>query len=285
MKTKSLSFLAVFLLLLTAASCNQSRKEGKLFIIGGGDFNSEMRDKMIHESGIDKGGYMVILPMSSEEPDTAFFYTKLDFKVPEKLDIYGFIIKKGDNIPQSRIDSIRNAKMIFISGGDQSRFMDIIAGTQIKQAIHDAFENGSLICGTSAGASLMSKQMVTGNELKHPTEGTANFNSIEAQNVEIIEGLGFLKNIIIDQHFIVRKRLNRLLSMIIEHPDLEGIGIDESTAIFVEGNNATVYGVSQVVVVQHPSAKFTVKNGLLGARKLQLDVYLPGESFKIKNPK
>ena len=58
------------------------------------------------------------------------------------------------------------------------------------------------------------------------------------------------------------------------------VGIDEPAGIFVEGNIATVLD-AQVVVLQNPSDPKS-ENGLLGARKIQLDVYLPGESFRIK---
>jgi cyanophycinase len=284
MKNKpEFQILLLIIYCLLISSCQGGQKDGKLFIIGGGYVNSIMRDKMIQESGIDKGGYMVILPMSSIEPDTAILETKMVFKEKKNLKIYGFNIIKGESIAQSRIDSIRNASLIFISGGDQSRFMDVIAGTPIKEAIHEAFKNGSLICGTSAGASLMSQKMITGNELKHMDDSTANFNTMEAQNVETIEGLGLLKLAIIDQHFIKRKRLNRLVSLCMENPGKVCIGIDEATAILVDGNKATVYGQNQVIVLRNRASKTTVKDGLLGARKLQLDILLPGDQFRINN--
>jgi cyanophycinase len=61
------------------------------------------------------------------------------------------------------------------------------------------------------------------------------------------------------------------------------VGIDESTAILVDGNKATVYGSNQVVVLRNMSAEKKVHNGLLGASNLRLDIYLPGETFIIKN--
>src|SRR5690606_26810252 len=97
--------------------------------------------------------------------------------------------------------SITNAKMIYISGGDQNRFMDIIAGTAIEKAIHQSYANGNLIAGTSAGAAVMSKLMITGEELKHPN---ASLRNIESDNIEIGTGLGMLNQVIIDQHFVKR---------------------------------------------------------------------------------
>jgi cyanophycinase len=275
---------AVFALLLGIAlqSCQPEKKEGSLFIIGGGFVNTSMRDKMMEASGLDKGGYMVILPMSSEEePLENIEETQTIFKDVPNLKIYAYNIQKGDTIPVSRIDSIKNACLIFISGGDQTRFLDIIAGTGIKEAIHDAYHKGALIAGTSAGASLMSKVMVTGNELKYP-DGSGNFKTIEAGNVETIEGLGFLEKVTIDQHFVVRKRLNRMISISIENPNHVCVGIDEATAIYVNGNKASVYGVGQVVVVKNGTAKSKVENNLLGVTGLKLDVFLPGDSFKLK---
>ena len=267
--------LAVFL-----ASCSGSKNSGKLFIIGGGTATPEMISKMITESHIDKGGYGVILPMSSEEPDLAIReWTKL-FSDGGCNNVVGLNIAQGENPSAGRIDSIRNARLVFMSGGDQSRFMNIIRGTEIKKAIHEVFDKGGVIGGYSAGAALMSETMITGNELKHP-DNAVSFDNMEAGNVETAEGVGMLKTVIIDQHFIKRKRLNRLISASIEHPSLLCVGIDESTAILVDRNRATVYGLSQVLVLRNPSSETKTKDGLLTARKISLDIYLPGEDFRI----
>jgi cyanophycinase len=261
------------------SSCQRHNNEGKLFIIGGVS-TLDLVDKMIQESGLDKGGYGVVLPMASEIPDSAILEITVDF-INKGCKMYGLQFRKGEPLPQSKIDSILHARLIYISGGDQSRFMDAIAGTAIQKAIREVFEKGGLVCGSSAGAAVMSKKMITGNELKYPNNG-GNFITMEAGNIEIREGLGMLENVIIDQHFIKRKRLNRLVSVCMENPENMCVGIDESTAILVDGNTATVYGNNQVVVLRHFRSETKVQKGLLGARNLRLDVYLPGESFRIK---
>ncbi|HNY56808.1 MAG TPA: cyanophycinase [Bacteroidales bacterium] len=279
-----LKSIAVRMMLLTALcaagySCrSETPKEGKLFILGGGNLSSSIISKIVAESGLDKGGYGVILPMSSEEPDTAIFYTTAYFTKQGLNNVHGLHFVRGKPYSQARIDSIRNARMVFISGGDQSRFMEAVEGTPIKAAIHEAFEKGNVVCGTSAGAALMSKTMITGNELKNPDADVV-FATMEAENVETIEGLGMLEKVIIDQHFIIRKRLNRSVCACIEHPEQMVVGIDEPAGIFVEGNTATVLD-AQVVVLRNPVDPKS-ENGLLGARNIQLDVYLPGESFRI----
>jgi cyanophycinase len=278
---KKLAVLFLVLCCIFSTSFQSEEKGGKLLIIGGGYRPDPMINLMIKESGIDKGGYGIILPMSSELPDTEIVDHQNDYFKMGIKNVYGLKFEKGEPYNKAKIDSILNAKMIFISGGDQSRFMDYISGTKIEEAIHKAFENGSLICGTSAGAAVMSKKMITGNELKYPDD-SGNFFTMEADNVEVKTGLGMLDKVIIDQHFLKRKRLNRLISVCSQNPKNICVGIDESTAIFVDGDKATVVGVSQVVVLHPSTIPAKIENGLLGVRDIQLDVYLPGESFSIK---
>lgn len=277
---RKILLIPLFLMALLFAFCQSKNNDGSLLIIGGGRVNEAMRDQMIKTTKLDQKGYMVILPMASEEEPLINAQEVMDvFSDFPQVKIFTFNIQKGDEIAPSRIDSIRNASLIFITGGDQCRFLDIIYGTGIKEAIFEAYHNGALIAGTSAGASLMSKVMVTGNELQHPDDGS--FTCIQANNAETIEGLGFLDKVIIDQHFIVRKRQNRMLSYSAEHPGYTCIGIDESTAIFVKDNTATVFGISQVIVLRNNNAECTIQNGLLGIKGLTLDVFLPGERFNL----
>jgi len=260
---------------------DQSMPKGKLIIIGGGSRPDSLVERIIQESGLRTGGYCVILPMSSEDPDSSVYYASQQFLEKGITKLYGFNFKKDQPIKASWIDSIRTANLIYITGGDQARFMNIAAGTEIEAAIHDAYQKGCVISGTSAGAAVMSKLMITGNELKHK-EYSATFQTLEPDNIEIKPGLGLLTDVMIDQHFLIRSRHNRLLTAVIEHPDMICIGIDESTAILVNGNDVEVLGDSQVLVYRNPSKSKTVKNQKLGTRDLRIDVYLPGEKFTIR---
>ncbi len=273
--------LLMILAVVFTVSCKPDKQQGKLLIIGGGYKPDDMVDKMIHESGLDKGGYGVILPMASEQPDTEIVETRNDFLRRGFDRMFGMQCPKGVAVSQARIDSIRNAKLIFISGGDQSRFMDAVKGTPLYDVIHEVYNRGGMICGTSAGAAVQSRKMITGNELKYP-DGSGNFLTMEARNVEVTEGLGFLEEAIIDQHFIKRKRLNRLISVCIENPENVGVGIDESTCIYVENGMATVIGTNQVVVIRHTKTPSKEEKGLLGVRNLNLSVLLPGDQFPIQ---
>jgi cyanophycinase len=272
--------LFIISLVLVNFCLGQKAAKGKLFIIGGGSRPDAMVERIIDEAGLRQGGYGIILPMSSSEPDSAVYYASLQFTKRGVSNVYGLHFVKGGEYPQSRLDSIRNARMIYISGGDQNRFMDVVQGTDIERAIHDAYQRGCLVGGTSAGAAVMSEVMITGAELKHP-DYSSTFRNIEADNIETKRGLGLIKDAIIDQHFVRRSRHNRLISAVIEYPALKGIGIDEATAILVSGNEAEVIGDSQVIVLENRKASKVVRKGKLGAWGLQMSVLLPGDKFKI----
>jgi len=267
-------------ILLISCTDNSKSVQGKLFIIGGGDRTDEMMSELVDLSGISKNGYMFVLPMASSVPDSSLMWATEDFNKAGVEKVPGYVFRQGEIPPESQLDSLRNAKLIYICGGDQSRFMSLTLNTPIMDAIQAAYENGSVIAGTSAGAAVMSKKMITGNQKKHP-EPEAGFTTIEAENIEITEGLGLLENVIIDQHFIKRQRLNRLVAVSIENPEETCIGIDESTAIVVSGKTARVTGTGQVILIRNIDALKTVDRGLLGTENLQVNVYLSGETFKL----
>ena len=84
-------------------------------------------------------------------------------------------------------------------------------------------------------------------------------------------------------HFIARSRYNRLFSAIIENPAFQCIGINEGTAILVDGDSATVIGESQVFEIINPAVVKTADDTLLSAREIKVSIYLPGEKVEIKH--
>ncbi len=282
---KKISILTIVVISMLFPFCVQKQDHGqatgKLFIIGGGNRTDSMMNELIDIAGIRTTGYVYILPMASSVPDSSIIWTKEDFSVTGVKKVFGFNFLAGITPPKTQLDSLRNARLIFISGGDQSRFMSVVINSPVMDAIHQAYKNGSVIAGTSAGAAVMSKKMITGNQKKHKGSD-AGFVTIESDNIEISQGLGFLNDVIIDQHFIKRQRLNRLVAASIENPAQLCVGIDESTAIIVDGDYATVTGIGQVIVIKNGGRIKNLKNGLLGTDGLQLSIYLPGQKFRLR---
>jgi cyanophycinase len=271
---------ATMLLIITSLTSGICQKPGHLFIIGGGEKTEGLMKEMLKVSGVGEKDYVVILPMSSAEPDSSIIFAQEDFASVGIKKVVGFNFTANGPVTQSRIDSIVKAKLVFITGGDQTRFMKIVGKGPIYKAIHDSYNNGATIAGTSAGAAVMSKKMITGNNLKHP-DYDGKFPTIEPENIEVTEGLGMVDKIIVDQHFIKRQRLNRLISVVLENPGEVCVGIDESTAIVVTGNSFKVAGENQVVVLRNPKKSKKIQGKLMGGNGLQIDVLLPGETWQI----
>lgn len=272
-------FLLVAVALLFNLCFSQNNK-GKLFIIGGGSRPDFLVDRMVKEAGLNPGEMVAVFPQASAEQDSSFYYAKQQFE-KRNLKAIDFAFKKGEKLPQSKLDSLKKVKLIYVGGGDQVVFMDIInAYPEVKNILKESYKNGNMIAGTSAGAAIMSEVMITGNQLKYKDyENT--FDNIEPKNVEVSTGMGFINSAVIDQHFVVRSRYNRLLSLIIENPTYQGIGIDEGTAILVKNNNeAEVVGRAQVIVFKNPRRSQKLKSEKLGAQGITLDIYLNGEKFK-----
>lgn len=280
----SLLYFKVLIGVLTLLFCGilQAQKnKGKLFIIGGGHRSDALMTQLVNLSNLKKKDYIVVLPMSSEEPDSAYIYFKKQF---EKLTPNPIVMLNFDNTTAfNKVlnDSLQNAKLIFISGGDQSRFMNVVKNTPTFTAIHHAYKNGSTIAGTSAGAAVMCEHMITGNQ-KLETKYTETFNNIRYDNLETTVGLGLIKNVIIDQHFLKRSRYNRLLSALVEFPTHIGIGIDESTALIVRDKEIEIVGESEVIVVKKPKGiTKSKKENLVSIKSLEMAIYNEGQKFKI----
>jgi cyanophycinase len=262
---------------------NAQKPKGKLFIIGGGNRSDQLMQHVVDLAQFKKTDYIVVLPMSSEEPDSAYIYFRDQFQklTPNPIVMLNFDTNTVQN-PKLN-DSLQKAKLIFISGGDQTRFMNVVANTPVYASIHKAFQNGSIIAGTSAGAAVMSEKMITGNQ-KLEKEYSGTFDNIRFDNLETTPGLGLITTAIIDQHFLRRSRYNRLISAMVEFPHLTGIGIDESTAIIVDGNTISVVGESEVIVMKNPKGIQKLKqNKLISMEKMEMSIYVAGQQFKLGN--
>ncbi len=277
-------FLERFLLITVfvfALSSGHAQKKGSLFIIGGGERTPALMSELIRTANPATSDYIVILTMATSVPEESFesIRSQLSGLCNNPITNFNFSKAQADE-HKMWIDSVQNAKLIYVVGGDQNKFMDVVRGTALFDALHLAYKNGSTISGTSAGAAIMSQIMITGAE--KDTANKNSFREIRSDNVVTSSGMGFLNGAIIDQHFIKRSRYNRLISILADHPDKMVIGIDESTAIVVTGRKVRVVGESQVVVISNPKKlKITVKNKV-SFKNARLSLFEGGDRFKLK---
>ena len=237
------------LLLFLALACldlnaGDPAPKGTLVIVGGGGMPQAIMNAFLQASG-GKGGVVGIIPTSTSDPDGALKEWK------EDLDTAGLVFAaldvraREDSSRPELLDQARRCTGFWFSGGDQSRVGDMIVGTPLQQVIRERYEAGACVGGTSAGAAIMSRVMLTGED-RHGKEALSEFGPGAYQTRE---GMGFLpERVIVDQHFLRRGRENRLFSVIMERPDHLGLGVDEATALMVKDGKAMVLGEGSVMV-------------------------------------
>ncbi len=119
------------------------------------------------------------------------------------------------------VAAVDRCTAVFMTGGNQVKLATLLVGTPLGDAIVAAHVRGALVAGTSAGASICSRHMVSFG----PGGTTPKFRISH-----VSEGLGLLGDVIVDQHFTQRNRFGRLLALVAANPGQLGVGIDEDTA-------------------------------------------------------
>jgi len=272
--------LGIIIILLTSPIyCSQTK--GKLVIVGGVQ-TTEIVKKYVELAG-GSNAKIIVIPNAGSDP---VYWSEVQVKEFNDLGAQAqyLLFTKETADDKSNLDKMDWANAVFFLGGDQSVLTHDMLGTKLLQKVFDIYNNGGVVGGSSAGAAVMSEVMITGNELVNK-DSSASFVTIERGNVEVKKGFGFLKNVIVDQHFLKRKRHNRTISALIEHPDLFGIAIDESTAIIVYPDETfEVIGSNQVLVYDPTNGKNIRedKNGNLGITDMKLQVLISGDKFDMK---
>lgn len=253
-------------------------RTGNLVLIGGGDKPDDAMRRFVELAG-GPDAPIVAIPTASSEPDAADYYEKLFREKYGCTKTVSLRIKTREDAARADYAELAGkARGVFFGGGDQVLITKALLGTPVGTAIADAYARGAVVGGTSAGTACQSKLMITG-------EG--DFTGIRAKSVEILEGLGFFPGVIVDQHFVKRQRENRLFSVILEHPELLGVGVDETAAIWVRPDRTfQVMGKSSVMVFDAAGAAVARQpdaagKDLLGVHGLKVHVLLPGEVFDL----
>lgn len=270
-----------FLLTTLFAVESVPQAKGKLVIVGGVQVESII--KKIAELAGGSNAKIIIIPNAGSRPVENSLEQVEEFrKFGAASDYLLFTRETAD--ADSNLKKLEDATAVYFLGGDQSDLTRDMLGTKLLARVFELYNKGGLVGGTSAGAAVMSEVMITGNELINK-DSSVSFVTIERGNVETKQGFGFLKTVIIDQHFLKRKRHNRTISTLIEHPHLIGIAIDESTAIIVNPDETfEVIGKNQVLVYD-PTSSNNIredKRGNLGISGMKLHVLINGDKFELK---
>jgi cyanophycinase len=227
---------------------------GSLVIVGGGGLPDVVKDRFLQLAG-GKKARLVIIPTASAKADyipqkdlkSYVFWHSQDVESVELLHTHS---REQANNP-AFVKPLTKATGVWLCGGDQSVLLKAYDKTLVKdELLNLLLKRNGVIGGTSAGASAMSTVMITGGY----------------REAMVGSGFGLLPDVVIDQHFQNRNRQARLLSVLAHHPELLGLGIDEQTAVVIQGHKLTVLGNANVQLYPpstrpDPSLMQLLKNG------------------------
>jgi cyanophycinase len=228
-------------------------RPGLLIAIGGAE--DKTRERVILRYFLQSAGgpdaNIVVLATASEVPDTGERYAELFFGLRAETVEVLKIETREDALAASQDmhDLLEYATGLFITGGSQLKLSAALGGTPLADAIRRRHQEGMVVAGTSAGASLLSEHMIAlGDSGATPRR----------RLVHLAKGLGLAPSLVIDQHFRRRDRLGRLLTALSYNPEPLGIGIDEDTAAIIEaGGVMDVLGAGGVTVIDASGMRYT----------------------------
>lgn len=235
----AIGFVAALSTAVIAAEPTVGPPNGSLVIVGGGRLPRSVVDEFVRlAGGVDQP--VVVIPTASEGEEWDNKYIERSFLGRVGFEQVTVLHTRDSQVADTDefIEPLRCARAVWIDGGRQWRLADSYLGTRTEKELHALLSRGGVIGGSSAGATIQGSYLVRG-----APEGNL---IMMAPGHEI--GFGFIRNCTIDQHVIARKRHFDLYLVMQRFPCMLGFGIDEATALVVQGDAARVMGDSNVLV-------------------------------------
>jgi cyanophycinase len=210
-------------------------EQGTLLIVGGGAMPPGLMDRFIELAGGIEQAKLVYVPCSEQDdvgetPRTVRDWQKRGVKHATFIHTKD---RRRANSDEAFLEPLQDATGIWYGGGRQWNFSDSYYGTKAHKLMKEVLRRGGVIGGSSAGASIQARYLARATPIGN--------TRIMAPGYER-GGLGFIGGVAIDQHFSQRRRQQDMTALMKVHPQLLGIGLDETTAIEVRGSVAKVIG-------------------------------------------
>jgi cyanophycinase len=257
------------------------RTRGTLILIGGSEDKQGGRVILSEVARRTGDGTLVVATLASEQPEFQWErYRQVFSGLGVKQVVHLAAADREAAIESACAEVVQDAAAVFFTGGDQVKIASKLGGTPLLTAVRQRFAEGMLVAGTSAGASAMGEAMLVSRgpeETSHKVEGA----------FYMTRGLGLIADLIIDQHFAQRARIERLIGAIAENPGVLGIGIDEDTGVIVEPDGRChVLGAGAVYVadgqgVTHTNVSETSRGHTLSLFDVALHVLNHGTGFDL----
>jgi len=215
---------------------------GTLIIVGGGRLTSEILDTFVRAAG-GKTTQVAVIPTALGDP------------LPEKQPMLEALRRAGvaeavvlhartpkEAARPALLKKLASMTGVWFGGGRQWRLVDAYLDGPVPGILREILDKGGAVGGSSAGATIQGEYLVRGHPLGN--------RIMMAEGYE--HGLALLRGVAIDQHFTQRNRFKELERVKRHFPQLLCLGIDESTALVVQGHTMQVIGRYGVAVYDHP---------------------------------
>lgn len=249
---------------------------GFLILHGGGSTAPETTRALIARAG-GPDALIVLLAQTSEDTAAKAKSSSEWLKENGAKNVVAPLVTQRTDAAGMRdlLALLEKARGVWIPGGNQNRFTDLFgAPTQaVPAAIRAVYARGGTVGGTSAGAALLSQWMPTGDDVE---------GKVVQDAAKVAPGLGLLPGVIVDTHFFVRARTQRLLAMVMSRPEMSGLGIDQDSWAEVDGKAGRLtVQAGQITSVRAHSPVRRDKENRLGAAEVRLRVLLPGDTVPL----
>lgn len=258
-----------------------AKKTGALVIIGGHEDREDDKDilaEFVRLAGGNRACIAVLTVASQQPKELGQVYIEAfkDIGVAEVRTVD--ISTREDSYSTDALELLKRATGAFFTGGSQVRITSFIGGSPIDELIQRRYrEDGLIVAGTSAGASVMADTMLVNGESE---------TGPRVAGIALGSGLGYLSSVVVDQHFSERGRIGRLIAAVSQNPRYLGLGIDENTAIVVENGHFRVVGTGSVMVVDASDMHYNnfstaADDEPLALEGIKVSLVAPGYAFNI----
>lgn len=276
--------------------------KGKLIAIGGSEdkgtesepnfhqknnlnfFEMQILSRIVQEAGGHEAKIEVITSASSIPDEVGQNYLDAFSKLGCK-NIHHMDIRSREQVQAPEmVERISKCDGVMISGGNQLRLSSLFGGTNFLEILSERYLNESefVIAGTSAGAMAMSNTMIY--------QGSSTQALLKGE-VKITTGLAFMKDVIIDSHFVTRGRFGRLAQAVAANPSCTGIGLGEDTGVLVtEGRFMEAIGSGLIIIldghsIRHSNIADLKEGSPISIENLVVHVMAKGNYYDLKERK
>ncbi|HEY9104382.1 cyanophycinase [Chitinimonas sp.] len=250
--------------------------------------NAEVWGRLVQLAG-GQGARFVVVPAAAGKPE------KAGAQIAEALSRAGAqseVLPVAPNWPgrpaneavndPALVEKILAAQGVYFAGGAQERIVDTLApggkATPLLDAIWQVYRRGGVVAGSSAGAAIMSSTM-----FRDAPDTLRVLQGELREGREVAQGLGFVgPALFVDQHFLKRGRIGRILPMMVAKGYKLGLGVEENSAVIVHGDEVEVIGARGALLVDLADARQDKTLGAFNLKGVKLSYLDHGDRYDLK---